>query len=303
MKITLVAWGSVEQLPSIHSSLGLGLSTGVHPCNPYTQEEEAGGSQVQRHHLLQNRFSSSLGYLKFYLKKRRRRQRRRRRRERRTHKECSWRRRRQRRRRKRERRTSKECSWRKRPTRMTRNHLKQTGEVLPLRMKWKDPSDKDQETESKQNWARAGASVDQNLLVGSIAECVLAQTFKNETLLFRMCSHRNSWDSRINACIETILFHCHKMIKVWYMSLMHNEHWIDTKQTSQAYWKNIEKMPKEIRQDSTWCDGEMLSASQPSPIHALGDRLTSATGFPGARCWDTVNGKKVTAPDLMVSTL
>lgn len=32
-KITLVASGSVEQFPNIHSSLGLSLSTGVHPCN------------------------------------------------------------------------------------------------------------------------------------------------------------------------------------------------------------------------------------------------------------------------------
>lgn len=46
--------------------------------------------------------------------------------------------------------------------------------------------------ESKQHEARAGASVDQDLLVGSIVEGVLAQTFKNETLLFRMYSHRNS---------------------------------------------------------------------------------------------------------------
>lgn len=48
-KITLVASGSVEQLPSIHSSSVLSLSTGVHSFNPNTQEEEAGESQVQGH--------------------------------------------------------------------------------------------------------------------------------------------------------------------------------------------------------------------------------------------------------------
>lgn len=88
-KITLVASGSVEQLPSIHSSLVLSLSTGVHSFNPNTQEEEAGGSQVQGHLPLYRWFSPSLGYLILYLNKRRRRQRRRRRRERRTSKECS----------------------------------------------------------------------------------------------------------------------------------------------------------------------------------------------------------------------
>lgn len=62
-------------------------------------------------------------------------------------------------------------------------------------------------------------------------------------------------------------------------------------------------MPNEIRQDGTRCDEEMLSASQLSPIHSLDDTLTSATGFPGARYWDTVKGKKVAAPDFMASML
>lgn len=89
MKITLVTSDLVEQFPNIHSSLGLSLSTEMHPCNPNTQEEEAGGSQVQGHLPPQSWFSSSLGYLRLYLNKRRRRQRRRRRRGRRTSKECS----------------------------------------------------------------------------------------------------------------------------------------------------------------------------------------------------------------------
>lgn len=62
-------------------------------------------------------------------------------------------------------------------------------------------------------------------------------------------------------------------------------------------------MPNEIRQDGTRCDGETLSASQLSPIYSLDDTLTSATGFPRARYWDTVNGKKVAAPDFMASML
>lgn len=69
MKITLVTSDLVEQFPNIHSSLGSSLSTEVHPCNPNTQEEEAGGSQVQGNLLLQSWFSSSLGYLRLYLKK------------------------------------------------------------------------------------------------------------------------------------------------------------------------------------------------------------------------------------------
>ena len=49
--------------------------------------------------------------------------------------------------------------------------------------------------------------------------------------------------------------------------------------------------------------GKRCPTSQLSPIHSLDDTLTSTTGFPGARHWDTVNGKKVAAPDFMASML